>query len=422
MSHTKTVLIISYYFPPMGLSGVIKTAKTAKYLAKAGWRVVVLTATPNQYYAYDDTLLEELIEAGVHIYSTPSKKQPKPGETSPLPGFVENTIIKPLQSQIYFPDPAIRWKRIALAAAEGIINEYNVSLLISVSPPLSNHVITDLIAEKFQIPFILDYQDEWTKGMTVDSTKKLKSTAHQKLENHLLNRTAKILVPSRLAKEQMIKEYRFLDHDDIMIFPAGFDPDDIKDIEINARAGDRFTIVHAGLVDDAGYFHDFLNAIKNFIVNTPEAQSKIKLSLPGIIAPKTSAIIEKLGLQSVIDSPGYIHHKALFATMKQATALLATTKSMYRIPSKMYEYAAIEKPLIVISPEHSAAYKMAMESGAGHCASPMNKGEIESMIRSLFYSWKSGTLPKVKPGFSSQYAITSTIEDLSIACTKAIRL
>ena len=63
----------------MGLSGVIRTSKMAKALSKNGWRVVVLTATPKEYQTYDESLLQELIDAGVHIYSTPSKNPPKQG-------------------------------------------------------------------------------------------------------------------------------------------------------------------------------------------------------------------------------------------------------------------------------------------------------------------------------------------------------
>lgn len=72
----------------MGLSGVVRTSKMAKALAKNGWNVVVLSATPKVYLTYDETLLQELIETGVHIYSTPSKTPPKQDSSSP--GWFEN--------------------------------------------------------------------------------------------------------------------------------------------------------------------------------------------------------------------------------------------------------------------------------------------------------------------------------------------
>src|SRR4051812_43598795 len=54
------VLVIAYYFPPMGLSGVQRTLKFVKYLPEFGWRPIILTAGETPYYAHDESLLEEL--------------------------------------------------------------------------------------------------------------------------------------------------------------------------------------------------------------------------------------------------------------------------------------------------------------------------------------------------------------------------
>ena len=62
-----SVLVIAYYFPPMGLSGVQRTMKFVKYLPECGWRPIVLTAGETPYYARDESLMEELdplIQAG----------------------------------------------------------------------------------------------------------------------------------------------------------------------------------------------------------------------------------------------------------------------------------------------------------------------------------------------------------------------
>ena len=63
----RKVLVIAYYFPPMGLSGVQRTAKFVKYLPKYGWKPTVLTVAPTGYYAVDNTLLEEVVSAGTEI-------------------------------------------------------------------------------------------------------------------------------------------------------------------------------------------------------------------------------------------------------------------------------------------------------------------------------------------------------------------
>ncbi|HRK73277.1 MAG TPA: group 1 glycosyl transferase, partial [Rhodothermales bacterium] len=51
------VLVIAYYFPPMGGSGVQRITKFVKYLTQFGWEPEVLTVEPQGYYAYDESLM-----------------------------------------------------------------------------------------------------------------------------------------------------------------------------------------------------------------------------------------------------------------------------------------------------------------------------------------------------------------------------
>jgi len=47
------VLVISYYFPPMGLSGVQRVLKFTKYMSNYNWEPTVITAGSTGYYAND---------------------------------------------------------------------------------------------------------------------------------------------------------------------------------------------------------------------------------------------------------------------------------------------------------------------------------------------------------------------------------
>ena len=64
---TKKVLIITYYWPPSGGSGVQRWLKFVKYLPQFGWQPTVITVTPTGYFAEDYTLLDELLPHKVEI-------------------------------------------------------------------------------------------------------------------------------------------------------------------------------------------------------------------------------------------------------------------------------------------------------------------------------------------------------------------
>ena len=66
----RRVLVIAYYFPPMGLSGVQRTLKFVKYLPQFNWQPTVLTVQPRGYLATDESLLEDLEGRDVLIERT----------------------------------------------------------------------------------------------------------------------------------------------------------------------------------------------------------------------------------------------------------------------------------------------------------------------------------------------------------------
>ena len=68
----RRVLVIAYYFPPMGLSGVQRSLKFVKYLPQFGWQPTVLTVEPWGYLARDESLLADLEGKSVEIVRIPA--------------------------------------------------------------------------------------------------------------------------------------------------------------------------------------------------------------------------------------------------------------------------------------------------------------------------------------------------------------
>ena len=59
------VLVVAYYFPPMGLSGVQRTLKFVKYMKNYNWDPTVLTSGNVAYFAHDKMLAKEADNAGI---------------------------------------------------------------------------------------------------------------------------------------------------------------------------------------------------------------------------------------------------------------------------------------------------------------------------------------------------------------------
>ena len=66
----KRVLIITYYWPPSGGSGVQRWLKMSKYLPEYGWQPVIYT-TENAEYPIVDPSLEQDVSPDLEVIKRP---------------------------------------------------------------------------------------------------------------------------------------------------------------------------------------------------------------------------------------------------------------------------------------------------------------------------------------------------------------
>ena len=65
----KRIMIVSYYWPPFGGTGVHRILKMCRYLSEQGHEIVVLTTKTAFSHVVDERLLDEVPE-GVTVYRT----------------------------------------------------------------------------------------------------------------------------------------------------------------------------------------------------------------------------------------------------------------------------------------------------------------------------------------------------------------
>src|SRR5579862_8968600 len=158
------VLVIAYYFPPMGLSGVQRTLKFVKYLPQFGWHPTVLSVTPTGYFAQDDALLSELDGLGITIARSGSwdaNRVFKSKGTIRMPSERMRKILTFLSDTFFIPDNKIGWKRKALRVARNLMKERHFDVIIATAPPFTDFVIGAQLHDEFGTPLVLDYRDPW---------------------------------------------------------------------------------------------------------------------------------------------------------------------------------------------------------------------------------------------------------------------
>ena len=392
----KKVLVIAYYFPPMGLSGVQRTLKFTKYLPDYDWTPVVLTSTPRAFYAYDEALLDEIDPEKVFVYRTDAgstgaeiRKAPK---LTKFPSYMIQKIGRALLQTIYQPDSKIRWKKPALELGRRIIAEHQIDVIYATAPPFTDFLIAQQLSEEFGIPYVVDYRDVW-----IDNPFHFYATPFHKLysidlETEVLTYAQKAIVTNRHTKELLLKRYGLIGHDDITIIPHGYDEEDFAQFRRINPNRSKFTITHSGLFQDNRTPKYFFKALSQFIAENPSATDTIQANFLGLMRPSHEKLIKKYKLEHVVQCFGYMQHSEVVNQLMLSDVLWLMLDDTVRSPGKLYEYFGARKPILACLPD-GAMKKLALETKACIATYPKDVKSIKNAISHFYELWKNNLLP-----------------------------
>jgi glycosyltransferase involved in cell wall biosynthesis len=414
----RNLLVIAYYFPPMGLSGVQRTLKFVKYLPEFGWRPIVVTPSETPYYAIDDSLLDEIrpqIEAGeIVIHRTKSSGAPggklakKDGKLLKLPSDAYQRFRSKLIQTFLQPDSRIRWKKHALKLIDTIYKTERIDAILATAPPYTSFLIAHALRAKYGTPYLMDYRDAWVSNKVLNfyATPFHKAYA-RKLEDEVLRASDAVTVVNRRMKEVLIRDYEFLSHEDVTILPHGFDQEDIdKALPLveSMRDRARFRITYSGAFYVGRSPKVMLEAAKEAIKRIPEIREHLELVFVGVLQKEYHAMIKRSGIEANVSEMGYLAHRESVAMLLASDVLWMTMSDDISAPGKLYEYFGTKKPILGLVPRHSQAERMLRDYGAGITIPPDDVKNLTEAILKLYHMWQRGGLPaKVDEAYVKTY-------------------
>lgn len=397
------VLVVAYYFPPMGLSGVQRIAKLVKYLPENGWRVTVLTPESASYFAFDDGLLEELASnPDISIIRTssldPTRIRTRENRnTISFPEERSRRLFSNLSQWLLLPDNKIGWKRFATKRALELNLLDPFDLVYATAPPYTCFLVGAEVARKTGRPLAIDYRDDW-----VGNPRHTYPTAWHRKKTTNLERMVLGLCSHVFAINQTIlgavKSRNPHDNCSYSVVPQGFDPNDFEsDRKVKASPPSaKMTFLYAGMFYDAQQPDSFLLAAQHLFSKRPELKSKIRFRFIGLFPESKRALVHQLELDKVVELLGYVDHKSNVEELKEcdvAWMIIGRQKGEKMISTgKLFEYMGSLKPILALVREGEA--KQALNGyKAEFVVGPDDITSISETIEMLFETWLEGALP-----------------------------
>ncbi len=379
---SRKVLIITYYWPPGGGSGVQRWLKFSKYLREFGWEPVIYTPENPEMAAVDPSL-EKDIPNGVTVLKTPILEpygfyKALTGRKESLgAGFVSETgTVGPLEKvsrwirgNFFIPDARRFWIRPSVSYLCTWLEVNNIDAIVSTGPPHSMHLIAAGVKQRTGLPWLADFRDPWTNIDFYDELRlgKRANRKHHALEATMVRGADRVTVVS----PTMEREFRDAHHRDIITLTNGFDEDDILTGHTLPADDSRFGIAHIGTMNPSRNPLGLWEALSGIVRDGIPPSNDINIRLIGRVDHSIKSAIDDFGLQNVTDYVDYVPHDEVMAWQQGASVLLLLlnqSKNAHGIlPGKFFEYMATGRPILCLGPSDSDAAKILRETGSGVC-------------------------------------------------------
>ena len=422
------VLMVCYAFPPTGGGGVQRSVKFVKYLPEFGWRPTVLTVSNPSVPVQDSDLASEVdptievIRARTLEPSYSAKQRVvASGDSS---RFSIKSVARGAAMMLLQPDPQVLWNPFAYQAAKKHLRRVPHDAIYVTGPPFSSFLIGRKLKQKFNLPLVVDFRDEWLLAIKYLENHQRGSFSHgrQVAMMRKVLRSADAVLATTQASATELRRYteQVGGHAKVQCVYNGYDEDDFGSAPMSdeRRAGTesrRLRIVYTGTLWNLTDISPLVQSLLSLASTSADAASKIELVIAGRLAPEQQALVDQIDETPIeVRCCGYLPHRESVALARSADLLLLLLSDQPGaervVPAKLFEYLAIGKPILAIcgAGETKQLLKQAEQK---FNFSPNDQEGIANFIRSYLDQPPSFTLARNIKRFSRR-ELTQQLADV----------
>jgi len=398
----KRVLIISYYWPPTGGSGVQRWVKFCKYLPQTGWLPVVYTPENPEQLALDESLLEE-IPSCVEVLKTritepyavyrkiTGKGGSGGGEVNPV-NAQKKSLFKRLslwvRGNCFIPDPRVSWVRPSVKYLKKYLLQHPVDAVVTTGPPQSMHLIGLGLKRETGVKWIADFRDPWTEMFYYKHLclTRVSDRKHHRLEQSVLDEADGIIAVTPMVRDDFAAKTKT----PVYLIPNGYDKEDIERSSAVSHEG-KFVVLHTGLFASDGNPSGLWSVLSKMCTQNPSFKEKLEIRLCGKTDTSViRSIEEEYSLGENLVNKGYLPHSEVIGEQMGADILILPLRKEKEyakvLPGKIFEYMASGCPILGIGQEDGMAARLLRESGTGEMFDWDNTSGMEKFLKNPTYN------------------------------------
>jgi len=390
----KRLLIVSPHFPPVNAADMQRVRMLLPFFKQNGWQVEVLAVAPEQTTSPRDEWLLRGIPGDIPVHHARALGL----AWSHIPGL---------------GSLGFRAMRAFARAGSYLLKERKFDLIYFSTTVFELHILGPRWKKKFNVPFVIDYQDPWVNDYYRDHPEitppggRLKfaiiDRIHRWMEPRVLKECAGITAVASAYPEQIRNRYPWLKNIPTLIQPfCAAKSDwarlaDARPLSTSFEKSDgSIHWVYVGVVVPMMELalRSFFRALQS--ANAEKIRNKLKIYFigtsyapPGTAKPGVLPLAKEYGLDKIVhESCARVPYSDALNYMRSADALLAFgTNDLGYTASKIYPYLLARRPLLAIYNENSSVIKILNEVGGGVCVPFNNDETIDSVASRVNRYW-----------------------------------
>jgi len=425
------VLIITYYWPPAGGSGVQRWLKFVKYLRNFDIEPVVFIPKDANYPLTDNSLLND-IPKGIEIleqpiiepntfssFFKPNKAKQSAGFLNSNPSFFGRILLK-IRANFFIPDARKYWIKPSVNFLKKYLSNADIDLVITTGPPHSLHLIGLQLKKTIGIKWISDFRDPWT---AIDYFHQLPLSKKSKKKHHFLEQEVLQNADAVLVVGETMKRNFSAYSKNIYVITNGFDTD-TKTPEIETILDCKFTITHIGLMNADRNPKILWEVLEELIHENEDFKNDIQIKLIGKLADEVSVSISKFP-EGTINKVGYVSHNEVKKYQLKSQVLLLAINNVPSakgiITGKIFEYLKAKRPILAIGPKDGDLAEILKKTNSGVIVDFEDKEKLKIEILRLYTAYKSESLEVTSENIA-QYQRKELTKELAKIIQKTVQL
>lgn len=384
----RTVLILTYHFPPTPSVGTVRMGGLTRYLPEFGWSTVVVTPRagrvdpPQWLVETGDADIAAAVKGRLGIRRDVALKDAVAGPGPPVQrARLRSWLIEQAKALVAIPDANRGWIRIAERAGLAALAERRCDALLTTSPPPSAHLAGRRVAVRSGLPWIADLRDLWSDDRN-SLAPRWRRWIDRRLEARTLSRASTLVTVSEPLAEELRRLHPAIPARSVL---NGYDPDEVG---LAARLTPDLTLTHTGTFYQGRRDPTMLfEALASLIGDGRIPRDRVRVRLFARHEPWVAALIRQHALEDVVELRDWTHRREALRVQQESQVLLLLhwggerERGVYT--GKVFEYLAARRPILMVGGGPGVLDDLLAETGAG-----VHVTDRASLERQLLAWWR----------------------------------